>query len=205
VVAAIPGPLFQSLFGGEINYASDTIKAMLTTSAYTFVPTTHRYKSSVTNEVVGTGYTARGTTLASKTVTFTAADSWATARGNSTAYLLGDIYRPAAANTFVYQCVLAGTSAGAPPTFTTVVGDDYTDGTATFTCKGRSVIQIDAADPSWSAATITARTVVLYKDTAVDGTSPIIAADTLPADVISTNGTWTYQIAPLGFAIFFGE
>jgi hypothetical protein len=47
--------------------------------------------------------------------------------------------------------------------------------------------------------------VVLYKDTAVDGTSPIIAADTLPADVISTNGTWTYQIAPLGFAIFFGD
>jgi hypothetical protein len=203
--AAIPGPLFQSLFGAEINFASDTIKAMLTTSAYTFDVTAHRYKSSVTNEVSGTGYTAGGNTLAGKSVTYTAANSWGTSRANSTAYVAGDVYRPATGNTFLYQCVAAGTSAASPPTFTTVVGDDFADGTATFTCKGRGILQLNATDPTWSGSSITARTVVIYKSTGTDATSPIITADTLAADVTSSSGTWTYDIPALGFAFFFHD
>jgi len=52
----------------DVNFASDTIKVMLCTSSYTPNQDTHEFKSSVTNEISGTGYTARGLTLASKTV-----------------------------------------------------------------------------------------------------------------------------------------
>jgi hypothetical protein len=47
---------------------------MLCTSSYTPDQDNHVYKDvSVTNEVTGTGYTAGGATLASKTLTYTAA------------------------------------------------------------------------------------------------------------------------------------
>lgn len=88
VTVAAYGLAQQSLVNGEIDFDTDTIKVMLCTSAYTPNQDTHRYKSDVTNEVTGTGYTAGGATLASKTVTYTtgtntltldAADpSWAT-------------------------------------------------------------------------------------------------------------------------------
>jgi hypothetical protein len=58
----------------EINWSSDTIKVMLCTSTYVPDQDAHVYKDvSVTNEVTGTGYTAGGATLASKTITYTAA------------------------------------------------------------------------------------------------------------------------------------
>jgi hypothetical protein len=58
----------------EIDFDTDTIKVMLCTSAYTPDQDAHVYKDvSVTNEVTGTGYTAGGATLASKTITYTGA------------------------------------------------------------------------------------------------------------------------------------
>lgn len=78
------------LDGSAPDLTGDTIKVMLVTSGYTPLAT-HEFRSSVTNEVVGAGYTAGGATLASKTltgtttVTFDAADvNWIgtiTARG----------------------------------------------------------------------------------------------------------------------------
>lgn len=67
-----------------IDYTNDAIKIMLCTSSYTPVQGTHQFKSDVTAEVVGTGYTATGNTLGTKTAataalvaTFDAADtSW---------------------------------------------------------------------------------------------------------------------------------
>jgi hypothetical protein len=60
---------------------TDTIKAMTVTNTYTPNQDTHTFKSSVTNEVSGTNYTAGGATLGSVTltrstgtVTFDAAD-----------------------------------------------------------------------------------------------------------------------------------
>ncbi len=72
VTAKLFGPGLQSLLNGEIDWDTDVIKAMITTSAYVPNQDTHRYKSSVTNEVSGTGYTAGGATLASKTATYDA-------------------------------------------------------------------------------------------------------------------------------------
>lgn len=73
VTANVYGLALSSFVSGSINWGTDTIKVMLTTSAYTPNQDTHQFKSSVTNEVTGTGYTAGGATLASKTNAYTTA------------------------------------------------------------------------------------------------------------------------------------
>ena len=67
------GLAIKSAFNKEIDLDTDTIKVMLCTSAYVPDQDAHQYKSSVTNEVTGTGYTAGGATLGTKTVTYTGA------------------------------------------------------------------------------------------------------------------------------------
>ena len=54
---------------GLIDLTDDTIKILLVTSSYTPDIDAHTRRSDVTNEVVGTGYTAGGNTLAGKSVT----------------------------------------------------------------------------------------------------------------------------------------
>lgn len=66
------GKFLQSLANKEIDLDSDTLKVMLCTSSYTPDQDTHRYKSDVTNEITGTGYTAGGATLTGVTVTYDA-------------------------------------------------------------------------------------------------------------------------------------
>jgi hypothetical protein len=61
------GLFLQSLVEGRVNLASDEIWCMLVTNAYVFNQHTHKFKSVVTGELVGSGYTAGG-----KKVTFTA-------------------------------------------------------------------------------------------------------------------------------------
>jgi hypothetical protein len=45
---------------GDIDFDTNTFKAMLVTSAYTPLKDTHDFRDDVTNEVSGTGYTAGG-------------------------------------------------------------------------------------------------------------------------------------------------
>lgn len=54
---------------GAIDFVNDTIKVALVTSTYTPDFDAHDFFDDITNEVTGTGYTAGGATLASKTVT----------------------------------------------------------------------------------------------------------------------------------------
>lgn len=71
--AVLFGQFWLSLANKELDLDTDTLKVMLCTSAYTPDRDTHRYKSSVTNEVTGTGYTAGGATLQNVTVSYNAA------------------------------------------------------------------------------------------------------------------------------------
>lgn len=58
----------------EVDYDTDTIKVALLTSSYTPDQDAHDYFNDVsTYEVSGTGYTAGGNTLASKTATYDSA------------------------------------------------------------------------------------------------------------------------------------
>jgi hypothetical protein len=120
-------------FGGDseaesfnIDWLTNTIKVALTTSPYTPNQDTHDFFDDVTNEVTGTGYTAGGATLGTKT--------------------------------------LASTN---------------------------NVVKFDAADTVWTTATITARRAVVYKDSGVSTTSPLIAWVDFGADVSSTAANFT--------------
>lgn len=55
---------------GAIDLDTDTFKILMTTSTYTPNQDTHNFRDDVTNEVVGTGYTAGGATLAGVSVTY---------------------------------------------------------------------------------------------------------------------------------------
>lgn len=64
----------QSLLNGEINVVTHALRATLHTSAYTPDYDTHRYQSSLTNELpTGSGYTAGGLLLANKALAYDAA------------------------------------------------------------------------------------------------------------------------------------
>lgn len=74
VTAKMYGQALLKALNKEINWSSDTIKVMLCTSAYTPDQDAHVYKDvSVTSEVTGTGYTAGGVALTTKTIGYTAA------------------------------------------------------------------------------------------------------------------------------------
>ncbi|WP_282775902.1 hypothetical protein [Nocardia sp. CC201C] len=63
VTAKWYGPGLKALCNKEIDWDSDSIRAMLTTATYVPNQDTHGYKSDVTNEITGTGYTAGGVLL----------------------------------------------------------------------------------------------------------------------------------------------
>lgn len=78
VLASLYGLGWQKQLDGSTGrfvWATDTFKVALTTSTYAPNIDTHDFFNDVTNEVVGTGYTGGGVTLASKTSTYdTASD-----------------------------------------------------------------------------------------------------------------------------------
>lgn len=52
----------DSILKGKVNVTSDAFKVMIATNTYTPDQAAHQYKSNVTNEASGTGYTAGGKT-----------------------------------------------------------------------------------------------------------------------------------------------
>jgi hypothetical protein len=72
VTGSLYGLTSQAMIDGStpIVWSSATIKVAQTTSAYTPNQDTHHFFSDVTNEITGTGYTAGGATLGSKTSTY---------------------------------------------------------------------------------------------------------------------------------------
>lgn len=72
MASVIYSSFLRDLVTGAVDADTDTFKAMLTTSTYTESKSGHSKRSSVTNEVTGTGYTAGG---AACTVTVSAVDT----------------------------------------------------------------------------------------------------------------------------------
>lgn len=204
VLNSFYGNAIGKAFNKEIDFDSDAIKAMLCTSTYTPDLNAHIYKSSVTNEISGTGYTAGGVTLSSCALTYTAANSWGTSRANTTAYAAGAIVRPATGNGFLYQASTGGTSGGSIPTYPTVVGQTVTDGSVVWTCVGRAILQFTGSGISWATATLTARYCVIYDGTpGSDATRPLIGLIDFGSDVVSTGGTYAITPDPNGLFVAF--
>lgn len=85
-----------------------------------------------------------------------------------------------------------------------VVGTGYTAGGQALASKVVSQDNVDdegvfdAADVTWAASTITARYAVVYKDTTVATTSPLICIIDFGTDKSSSNGNFTIQWATEG-------
>lgn len=131
----------------EWDWDTDAITLTLHTATYTPNLDTHAYVSDLTNELAaGSGYSTGGIVLGSCARVTTAANSWATQRANTTAYAVGDVVRPSTGNGFLYRCAVAGTSAGSPPTFGTVLGRETADNTVIWENVGSGIIQMTCAN-----------------------------------------------------------
>lgn len=192
---------FDQAFSAAINWAGDSIKMALLASSYTPNLSGHVHWSDVSaSEITGTGYTAGGVALASKTHTVTAANSWSTAWAASTAYVQGAVVRPSTANGFLFYAEAGGTTGSTAPTWPTTVGATVTDGTVTWTCVGESIIQWSSASASWSASTISAAYGVIYDaQSGTASTEPLIALINFGGTVSSTNSTYTITVPSLGW------
>lgn len=185
------GNAFVKAFNKEIDWDSDNLKVLLVDSSYTPNPDTHVYRSDISGEASGTGYTAGGQALSSKTNTYIPAASVTTWAGNQ-AYALGDIRRPTVANGRIYRCVQAGTSGSTQPTWPTGTGERVTDGGVIWQEAGRGYIRLGAANVTWASSTITARRPIAYIDTGNPATSPLMGYGSDPgADQSSNNGNFT--------------
>jgi hypothetical protein len=69
------GKGMSHMANGTVDFDTDTIKVMLTTSAYTPDQDTHDFRDDVTNEISGTGYTAGGAAISSRTRSYDAASN----------------------------------------------------------------------------------------------------------------------------------
>jgi len=160
------------------DYLSDDYRFALVTSAYTpNADTDDFWNDVVANEASGTGYTANGQTLTSKTLTYTAANSWGAQWAATTAFGgANNIYvRPTTGNGFLYRATGSGTSGASEPTWPTTIGATVTDGTITWTCVGRAALVFDSANPAWTALTVAFRYGVIYNRTpASDATRPLL-------------------------------
>ena len=196
----------SKLLNKEIDFNTDTIYAALLGAGYTPNLDTHAYWSDVVASEIanGNGYTTNGQLLASCTITYTAANSWATTWAATTAFALNTVIRPATGNGFLYRAKAAGTTAGTTPTWPTTLGGEVTDGTVTWECVGMGITVIDAADPAWTSSNITARYVVLVdRSPGSDATRPLIGLIDQGAAVTSINATWGVTFDAQGITNFF--
>lgn len=75
IISRVYGHFPEKISNKEIDFDTDTIKLMLCSDSYTVSQDNDEYKSDVTNEVSGSGYTAGGETLTGKSVTYASGDS----------------------------------------------------------------------------------------------------------------------------------
>lgn len=186
---------FTNMYNGGLGLTADTIKIALLDGTYAFSAAHSTFADVSADQLVATGYTSGGVTLANKVATTVVANSFTRQRANSTAYLLGDTVRPATGNGFLFQCVVAGTSGGSIPTYNTTVGGTTTDGSVTWLNIGSAVVYFDFDNPEWGpSVTFTGITqYVMYNST----DDQLIAYFEIPS-TSSTNSTFTIVIPANG-------
>jgi hypothetical protein len=116
----------KAFMDGSINWASDTIKVALAPSTYTPNQDTDQFFSSVT-EVTGTGYTAGGATLGSKTSNYTGASNTVTLDGADVSWASSTI---TARRAIIYKST--GTNSTSPVLGYVDFGADVSSSSGTF-------------------------------------------------------------------------
>jgi hypothetical protein len=138
------------ILAGDVDWDNDDLRLTAHTSAYTPADADD-FVADLTNELATSGgYTSGGLAVLSESITTTLASSWSVQRAASTAYVVDDVVRPAAANGWLYRCVVAGTTAAGLPTYPTVLGQIVTDGGVTWEAYGRAICVLGFTDPVWT-------------------------------------------------------
>lgn len=195
---------FRAAVDGETVWdASADLTLTLHTATYVPNRTTDAFVSDLTDELgTGDGYTQGGVTLSGPVSAVDAANSWGQVWAGATAYLVGQIVRPTAGNGFVYMVNTAGTSDGAEPTWPTVIGQTVTDGTVQWTCIGRAVVWLDAADllPAWAGFSAGPFRHVVLSDRApaTAATQPLIGVYSFTSDRTGVGDPFNITFAPSG-------
>lgn len=187
------------ILAGDVDWDGDDLRLTAHTSAYTPADTDDSV-ADLTNELAtGGGYTSGGLAVASESITTTLANAWSVQRAASTAYQVDDVVRPAAANGWLYRCVVAGTTAVGLPAYPTTLGQTVTDGGVTWEAYGRAICVLGFTDPVW-AAPFTAgpfRYLVLSDRTPVGaGAQPLLAYLDLVTDRTGGSGAFTVTMHP---------
>jgi hypothetical protein len=196
-----PSALDQAL-QGNINYPSDSIKCALLSSVPSLSGSAVHWSDVSANEITGTGYTAGGQALTSKTHTITEASAWGTTWAATTAHAVGDVVVPTSSNGFMYVCVTAGTTGSSAPTWPTVVGQTVTDGSVTWSCLAESICVYSSAAPSWTSSTITAVCAVIYDaQSGTASTEPLISLVNFGGSQSDSAGTFTVTPPSLGWFV----
>lgn len=179
----------------KINWASDAIKCTLHTSTYAPNYGTNAMQSDLTNELTTAGgYTAGGAALTGLAATLQASGSL-TAWAATTAYVVGEVRRKVADNGHAYICLVAGTSAGAEPTWPTTPGGTVTDGGVTWGEVGSHVLKLIGTIPAWNPATFTCRYGVIADTTPGSAaTNPLIACVDFQADQSPSAAAFTITL-----------
>ncbi len=109
--------------------------------------------------------------------------------------------RPTTGNGYLYRCIVAGTSGGTEPTWSTTMGDNVADNTAEWEVWGVGILQVDCADPAWTGLDVgTPSHMVVYKSTGTSSTSPLICFMVISTP--SNGGNYTVNINALGLLVF---
>jgi len=184
-----------SAFEGAVKLGGathQTFKMALLKTTYTAVAglKSHVHYSTISGEeITGTGYTAGGATLATPTLTLTAANTWSVARASTTTYPTGAFVRPVTVNGYLYRAAHAGKSGSTVPTFPTITGETVADGTVEWTCCGADILVWTSGDATWNTATFTASYGAIYASLSTATTSPLVRLLTFSPVLAPSAGT----------------
>lgn len=215
-VSHVFGLALQSMLNKEIDYDTDTIKALLCQSSYPANQDTHRYLTSIRRTVTDGVTTNASPTVTSATAAFTSADVGARITGTgipASSYIgiinSGTSVGLSSSQTSNVPVNATATGSALSLTFShEVSGTGYTAGGVTLASKTVTydapshTLTLDCADLSWPSSTITARFVVFYESTGTDSTSALISYVDFGADQQSVAGTFPYVVPTTGIAQF---
>ena len=162
----------KNFMEGDVDWDADTIKVALGVT-HTYLDTDEFFSDVNTEEITGTGYTAGGETLGTKTnviVDSSALTAWAA----TTAHEEGDLVRAVADNGHVFRCVVAGTTGASEPTWILATMRETADASVVWVEFGAAIQRLLAATAQWTGATFTAEDAWVYKDTGTPTTSPLL-------------------------------
>lgn len=182
----------------EVDFLNDDIKMALFGAGHSFDSGNEYFSDISANEITGTGYTAGGALLGSKTMEYKSSDltSWT----NSTIYRVGDLVVPTVVNSHIYKCCIAGTSSSdTEPSWSIVENANIAEsGGPTWVEFGCGALVLDASDISWGDATITFSHAVVYVDSGVSATSLLLIDFNIETSVVVSASAFVFIFNDLG-------